>query len=136
MLRYLYITFLFVSCVSSRDGSNNSDEPLRGEWQLAAFPYSFVSFAEIFGQYKPSLQFLSAGRLKGTTGCNEVTGDYSISGDKMLFTRLVKRTAASCRYNEDLFVNALSQATHYRIEDSRMQLLKDTVTIMVFAKKL
>jgi heat shock protein HslJ len=135
MLRYLTICLFIVACAGSRDGSNNSDEPLKGEWQLALFPYSSAGFAEIFGQHKPTLQFLSGKRVAGSTGCNEINGTYNISGDKMFFSKLVKRNVSSCSYNENVFLNALSQTNRYEIEDSRLELLKDTIIIMVFAKR-
>lgn len=136
MKQLLLFSLILLSCAGSRDGSNNSDVSLRGDWQLVAMPNRPEPFVKIIGQNIPTLNFLTGSRLRGFTGCNDIKGSFTSNNGQMMFSKLVTNKTKVCTgYNEDIFLDALTYVNRYQIEDSRMHLLKDTVVLMVFAKK-
>lgn len=74
------------------------------------------------------------GRVQGFTGCNRLNGRYELGADGLTL-RDIATTRAFCvgRMDvEDALVNALSQATGYRIEGTNMALMNNQQVLAWF----
>lgn len=123
---------VFVSCATS----HHSSTKLAGSWDLTLFSGSSKSFAELFGERHPQLQFDSNNRLSGTTGCNRISGTYQSSNDELLIGKDLITTKMACPgYDETIFIESLTSINHYRLNGNELQLYNGSALIMSFTKK-
>jgi heat shock protein HslJ len=73
-------------------------------------------------------------RISGFAGCNNLTGGYTHSGDKVKF--VIATTKMMCPEEqmavEDFLLGALSSATSYKIEGDVLELLDGQTTLAIF----
>ena len=131
---YGLLCLMLLSCATTKNTAVNN---LSGTWELVLFPNAGKSFAELFGDRKPELQFTAAdNNVSGTTGCNRLRTSYSIKGQRFSFDKNIITTKMACPgYDETAFLNALTQVNQYRLTEGQLQLLQDSTLVMAFAKK-
>lgn len=82
----------------------------------------------------PSINFGENGKLFGSTGCNNYTGFFKIKGNTISLNPGAM-TKMMCPGNvEQNFLNAIRQATKYRLDGDRLDLLNGTKTVMRLVK--
>ena len=124
------ITFT-AACSSSRRAATE----LNGTWELVMFPSSTKTLDELFTMKRPELQ-LESGRLSGTTGCNRITGTYTVSGDNIQFGPNLALTKMGCpNYDENVFLDAFYRVNHYSIQNKELRLMHDSTLLLTFAKR-
>lgn len=130
----LLVCVLLIACASSK---THSSEKLEGNWELSAFPASDKAFAEIFGQRRPQLQFdVANNRITGTTGCNRLSGTYTLSNDHLHFGEDFITTKMACPgYEESTFLNAFNKINRFDVSKGELLLLHDSTLVMAFARR-
>jgi heat shock protein HslJ len=133
----IVLCLYLVSCSTNKAALNSSAEGLQGRWELTLFTPGGKEFAELFGQRRPELEFNTAEkRVSGTTGCNQLSGNYAVSGSAFQFGPNMALTKMACpSYDETTFLNAMSAVNRFILSSDQLQLLQDSTLIMAFAKK-
>lgn len=95
--------------------SYKADTILNGRWYLQpALPSDTAA-----GQF-PSLNFnLKKKTFNGNTGCNSISGSFTITDSSFQFNDNIQLTKKMCTgYNEAAFLKSLFMSNRYTIEDS------------------
>jgi heat shock protein HslJ len=129
---FYLLLFLCFSCASSK---NTTDQALTGNWELAVFPTNEKTIDELFGQRRPELQFEVTGMVTGTTGCNRMTGRYSLSEKRFSFGEMATTKMACPGGYETGFLDALTRVNHYEISNGQLRFLQDSALVMAFSRK-
>lgn len=108
---------------------------LNAKWNLQ----SIADYSDIAGLYNGKMPFLSfdtdAMRVTGNTGCNSLTGPFNIEQKGKLNFGALATTKMACPGNgEQVFSEALSKVTNYKISDNVLTLLNNETPIMEFVK--
>lgn len=124
------------ACSTNKASMNASAEDLQGRWELTLFTPGDKEFAELFGQHRPELEFnTNEKRVSGTTGCNQLSGNYTTTGNTFQFGSNMVLTKMACpQYDENNFLNAMNSINRFAIKGDQLQLLKDSTLVMVFTK--
>ena len=78
----------------------------------------------------PFLTFSDNGKLFGSTGCNNFTGSYKLTGTK-LDLNLGALTKMMCPGDtEQNFINAIKKVTNIKMDGGTLNLLNGTNTVM------
>lgn len=115
-----------------------SNDKLKGNWELALFPYSTKTYSDVFGARKPVITFESGtNSVSGNSGCNSFHGRYNIQDSMVTFARNIGITTqmACPGYDEKVFYNALTRVNHYRIAETQLELWQNDKLMMIFVKK-
>ena len=134
----LFVLCLYLlACSTNKAALNSSAESLQGRWELTLFTPGGKEFAELFGQRRPELEFNTAEkRVSGTTGCNQLSGNYTVSGSTFQFGSNMILTKMACpAYDETNFLSAMNSVNRFIISSDQLQLLQDSTLVMAFAKK-
>lgn len=134
----LFVLCLYLlSCSTNKAALNSSAEGLQGRWELTLFAPGDKEFAELFGQRRPELEFnTTEKRVSGTTGCNQLSGNYTVSGSTFQFGSNMILTKMACpAYDETKFLNAMSAVNRFILNSDQLQFLQDSTVIMAFGKK-
>src|SRR5215203_638397 len=96
--------FSLLSCSTNKATLITPPEALQGRWELTLFSSGGKEFAELFSQRHPELEFNTAEkRVTGTTGCNQLSGSYTVSGSSFQFGSNLALTKMACLpYDETL----------------------------------
>jgi heat shock protein HslJ len=131
------LCFTLLSCTTNKASMNTSAEELQGRWELTLFAPGGKEFAELFGQRRPELEFnTTEKKVFGTTGCNQLSGNYTVSGSSFQFGTNMALTKMACpTYDETAFLNAMSSVNRFLIRNDQLQLLQDSTLVMAFTKK-
>lgn len=127
---------LLAACSTNKSAVNTQAEELQGRWALTLFTPGGKEFAELFGQRRPELQFNTAEkRVSGNTGCNQLSGSYTASGNNLQFGSNMVLTKMACpSYDENNFLGAMNSINRFIIRSDQLQLLQDSTVVMVFSK--
>lgn len=128
------LALLLGSCAASK---NSAARNLQGNWQLTMFPDGGKTFAEMFGDRRPELNFdVASNKVTGSTGCNRLSTSFNLNKGLFLFDKNIITTKMACPgYEESTYLNALSRVNRYVIEGDQLRLLNDSSLIMTFAKQ-
>jgi heat shock protein HslJ len=113
--------------------TRNADSmALAGEWYLRAVLPSDTAAGKL-----PMLRFnLAAKKFSGFTGCNNMSGDFTVRADQLVFDKNIVTTKIACQgYNEKEFLSNLLRVDHFRIKDSTLQLLIGQTPVSEWGKK-
>lgn len=105
---------------------------IAGEWKLMPVFASDTASGKI-----PVLQFnLANNSFLGHTGCNSMSGKFTINGTMLSFSEQEIITKNNCQgYNEDAFVASLIKVNHYKIENGVLQLMVDQTVLSRWVRK-
>ena len=80
------------------------------------------------------LSFGADGTLAGSTGCNQLGGDYTVEGDQITFGQIVS-TLIACpdlqMAQEEAMYQVLMQTASFNIEGDTLTIIKND-TVLVF----
>ena len=137
--RYFLVVVMLVlgACASKKAADRAVAQQLQGTWELTLFTPGGKGFAEVFGQRRPELVFhTTENRVSGNTGCNHMTGTYSINGQRFQFGADMAITKMACQgYDESSFLQAMTSINRFQINNNQLNLLNDSTLIMSFARK-
>jgi len=117
MKKYLLI-LLIIGLTVSACAPKEDSKTLVGSWRLTAYgpvdsPTPAVPDAEAF------LSFGADGTLTGSTGCNQIGGDYQIEGDQIIFGQIAS-TLIACpdlqMAQEETMLQVLTDTGSFKIE--------------------
>jgi len=131
---FLVLALVLGACSSSRHAKGPG---LGGRWELSLFPGSDKTFDEIFTQRRPELVLdAKKGTVTGTTGCNQLSGSFTVINDRLSFGSNIVTTRMACPgYEERTFLDALGRINHYRVNETQLSLLHDSTVVMSFTRK-
>ncbi len=72
----------------------------------------------------------------GSTGCNRMSGTFTIDGAKIKFNEEIITTKMACDgYNENGFINTLLKVNAYKVQDSILELSQNDIVLLSFKRK-
>ena len=139
IMKYFFVAFtaacLMVYCSSSRNSAAELDN-LNGYWVMTLFPAATKAMAEVFTMKTPDLQLDVPNRkVSGTTGCNRITGPFTIDGDEFKFGNLATTRMGCPAYDENIFLDAMGKVNRFRLNNEQLSLYQDSTLLMTFVKK-
>jgi heat shock protein HslJ len=136
-LALMALGLILAACSTNKASVSTAAEDLQGRWELTLFTPGGKESAELFGQRRPELEFnTSENKVTGTTGCNQLSGNYTTDGTIFQFGSNMVLTKMACPpYDETNFLNAMSSINRFIIRSDQLQLLQDSTLVMVFTKK-
>lgn len=129
-----YLLILFIICLTvSACSSKENTRPLIGSWRLTAYgPVDSTTPAA--PDVDAILIFGEDGTLAGSTGCNELGGDYVIEGDQITFGQIVS-TLILCpdlqMAQEETMFQVLRETASFNIEGDTLTITNND-TVLVF----
>lgn len=88
---------------------------------------------------KPSLNFYGSNEtFSGFTGCNKISGRYSITGTNAIsFKNAAASTKMMCigDYDENAYLATLQRVDSYKVLNGQLQLMEGDKVLLVFSKK-
>lgn len=103
-----------------------ADVPIAGTWKLMPVLASDTATGNT-----PAIQFnVNTGSFIGSTGCNAMTGTFTLNGTMLAFKEQMVDKKNMCQgYNEEAFLSSLIKVNHYKIEDGVLQLMVDQTVL-------
>lgn len=137
ILPLVCLSLLLAYCSTHKSTLTDTSNQLEGRWELTLFTPGGKEFAEMAGQRRPELIFRTAEKkVSGTTGCNQLSGSYTVSASSFQFGTHMALTKMACpAYDETAFLNALTSINRFVINNDQLQFLQDSTLVMTFSKK-
>lgn len=131
---YCFICLLCLQCATTQNTITRVQ--LSGDWQLKSFPASNRNYNEIFGERRPRLEFEATNKkFSGTTGCNRISGNYTLDTSYFKFDPEIMMTKMACPgYDENIFLDAMKRVNELVMNDGAMEMRQDDRILMVFEK--
>jgi len=127
-----YLLILLMICLTvAACASRENSRPLVGSWRLTAYgpadsPTPAVTDVEAF------LSFGADGTLTGSSGCNELGGDYQVEGDQIIFGEIVS-TLIACpdllMAQEDIMHQVLTDTASFNIEGNTLTIANNDMVL-------
>lgn len=134
------ITYLFFACMlftqnaGAQTGKKEVTEAamIAGDWFLQPVLPSDTAAGHI-----PAISFdLTKKKFKGFTGCNDMSGNFVVSGDALSFDKDITTTKVACEgFNEKEFITNLLRVDHYQVKEGVLILLIDKTPISKWMRK-
>lgn len=103
-------------------------------WRLVGY-HTGDGFAEVVAKPKPARFRFENGQLSGNTGCNRVSGSYTLDGANLTIGKNLASTMMACpeplMTQEKAVTAALTSVTVYRRTDGRLELLDAEGQVML-----
>lgn len=128
-----YRLILFIICLAvSACASQENTRPLVGSWRLTAYG-PVDSTTPAVPDLDATLIFGEDGTLAGSTGCNELAGDYTVEGDQIMFGRIVS-TLILCpdlqMAQEEAMLRVLMETASFNIEGDTLTITKNDMVLV------
>ena len=131
MKKYLLILFLICLAISACASEENT-RPLVGSWRLTAYG-PVDSTTPAVPDVDATLIFGEDGTLAGSTGCNELGGEYTVEGDQLTFGQIVS-TLIACpdlqMAQEEVIYQVLQDTASFNIEGDTLTITKDGMVLV------
>lgn len=129
LLIFLPVCLVLAACASQENGRS-----LVGPWRLAAYG-PVDSPTPAVPDVDATLTLGEDGSLTGSTGCNELGGEYTVEGDQIAFRQVVS-TLILCpdlqMAQEEAMLQVLSDTATFNIEGNTLTIINNG-TVLVFA---
>ena len=129
-----YLMILFVICLAiSACAAQESSASLTGTWKLTSYgpaqaPIPAVADAEA------GLTFDEDGTVSGNSGCNGLSGDYTVVGDQIAFGQIVS-TLMACddprMAQEDAVHQVLTDTASFQMEEDTLTLTNHKMVLLL-----
>lgn len=134
-IMYLALSLFAISgfCNTAQAQKEKMDDgSLAGTWKLVPALPSDTATGRL-----AIIQFNTAnGSFVGNTGCNSISGKFSVSGNMLQFKEQAVDTKNDCQgYNEDVFIANMLKVNHYKIENGILKLMVDQTVLFKWARK-
>lgn len=125
------------AAISSVEGGTGQDatltEPaalLNTQWKLIVLNSSDVTTSA--NQPEPHLIFSTDNRVAGSDGCNNLTGSYTLEGDKLKLSEVASTKMACLQGSEqaDALQQALGKVTSFSIHADQLELRDETGLVL------
>lgn len=134
----LIIGLMFHACSSTKTTttSNSSVEKptptsLNGNWELQLLFASDNNWTK-----QPSINLnLASKTFIGNSGCNNLTGSFTVTGNYFAFNKNIGQTKMACPGNyERNFVDALLKVTSYSLNKDELELKQGEIVLMKYKR--
>lgn len=130
----LFLLFIMI-LVNSCSTSNLVSHLVGTNWDVTSIlGESLVS--EDIAKGLPSLSFSDNGKLFGSTGCNNFTGDFKLDGTKLSLNPGAITKMMCPGKTEQNFLNAIKQVTNVKMSGDNLELLNGDKTVLSLVQKL
>jgi heat shock protein HslJ len=134
MYKSFFALIIIVAILNGCSSVNKTTELGESRWVATSLLGKTLTDNEA-AKKLPSINFGENGKLFGSTGCNNYTGFFKIK-DNTISLSPGSMTKMMCSGNvEQNFLNAIRQATKYRLDGDRLDLLNGTKTVMSLVKQ-
>lgn len=83
----------------------------------------------------PGLKFIDSNKtVTGFTGCNRLSGTYKVDNSELPFSPLITTKMFCEGVRENNFLKALDSINGFKIENSKLLLLQNSATKLIFNK--
>src|SRR5688572_28633195 len=131
MKKYLLILFMICITVSACSSKENT-RSLVGSWRLTAYG-PVDSTTPAVPDVDATLIFGEDGTLAGSTGCNELGGDYMVEGDQITFVQIVS-TLILCpelqMAQEEAMLRVLMETASFQIEGDTLTITNNEMVLV------
>ena len=131
MKKYLLILSIICIMVSACSSKENT-RPLVGSWRLTAYG-PVDSTTPAVPDVDATLIFGEDGTLTGSTGCNELGGDYLVEGDQITFVQIVS-TLILCpelqMAQEEAMLRVLMETASFKIEGDTLTITNNEMVLV------
>ncbi|MBV9986547.1 MAG: META domain-containing protein [Chitinophagaceae bacterium] len=105
---------------------------LAGEWFLVPMLASDTAAGKL-----PWLRFnLSQRKFSGFTGCNQISGSFTLKADQLGFDQNISLTRMACPgFNEKEFISNLLRVDHYKIKNGVLWLMIDQTPVAKWMRR-
>lgn len=127
-----------VLTLSSKEGKLKFyRKTLNGQWLLNKVFFGNTKAKDLYPYKKPFIIIdKNSTHLAGNTACNTIVGKIDISKDKMKFSQM-STTKIYCEgINEELFIDALSRITHYKLNGIYLTLYQNNKAVLEMIRKI
>jgi putative lipoprotein len=131
-----HLLTLFIICLVVAACTAKTEEPaasLIGAWKLTAYGPANAPSPAVEGS-EAGLTFNADGTLTGNSGCNGLSGDYTVEGDQITFGRIVS-TLMACEdprmAQEDAVHNVLTDTAGFKIEGNTLTLTNNDLVLVL-----
>jgi len=116
----------FVLFINNSVAQKKADQPIAGTWKLMPVLASDTATGNI-----PALRFnVAEGSFTGSTGCNAMTGNFTLNGTMLAFKEQMVDKKNMCQgYNEEAFMSSLLKVNHFKIENGVLLLMVDQTVL-------
>nr|WP_298332436.1 META domain-containing protein [uncultured Christiangramia sp.] len=135
--RILYLLLILVLVISCSSSKNNVDKLLfNTTWELEYLSESSMEVSELYTTKKPQITFYKTlNTLKGNSGCNGYSADFSLDDDKVSIGEPGPATKIYCGEGEQLFLNSMQKVNTIKFDDDgKLNLMDGNTTILRFAE--
>ena len=135
--RILYLLLILVLVISCSSSKNIVDKLLfNTTWELEYLSESSMEVSELYTNKKPQITFYKTlNTLKGNSGCNGYSADFSLDNDKVSIGEPGPATKMYCGEGEQLFLNSIQKVNTIKFDDNgKLNLMNGNTTIMRFAE--
>lgn len=139
-LLFFLFALCLLGCHSSRKGSSSKasqhvksiEDQLNGSWivqNMWGIDSSKIKGAFITLDYATK-------SFSGSTGCNDISGNFSYTPDLSFFNKNISLTKNKClSYNDKLFINLLLKINRFNIDSNTLELSRDDLVLISLSKK-
>lgn len=136
LLPTLLFTLVIAAGCGSKQAAPVTTEAVQGQLLGKKWYCEMMFEREVAGDVKPVLEFMADGTVKGTGGCNSISGNYTLNGEDITIGPL-RSTKKSCGAGTDeqefTFMTLVQSVQKLEVEDEELKLYRDTrSTPMIF----
>lgn len=127
------LTLLLGSCGTTRNSKGN--DLLDTVWELEYITRKRIAFDGLFPDKKPRITLDRSGKVKGNSGCNGYSADYTLEGKTLSFGEPGPTTMMYCGQGESEFLNTMKKVNGYSFDsEGKLNLMMDDIPAMRFKK--
>ncbi len=140
IIRLVLISFIFFySCKSKEKTSKKITDTIETNDILTAKDYTVISLKDIKTiEKQPTMAIdFSKKLISGNSGCNYYGGEFSVKGNTIKFSdlRATKMYCVKTNHIEKSFFKAISEASTYKIDNTKFLLFNKEGTILLIAER-
>lgn len=126
----LILSLFMVSC-----DSINKDQLYNVTWELEYISEARITFDGLYPEKKPRISFYKdSGIVEGNDSCNGYSAEFSVQENLITFGEPGPSTLMYCGNGEKVFLSTIKKVTDFNIEEGKLHLKLDGLTIMRFNK--
>jgi heat shock protein HslJ len=134
MKKVILFLFFVLLLVNSCSTSNLVSQLAGTNWNVTSI-LGEALVSEDIAKGLPSLSFSDNGKLFGSTGCNNFTGDFKLDGTKLSLNPGAITKMMCPSDTEQNFLNAIKQVTSIKMIGDKLELLSGAQTVMSLVSK-
>ena len=131
----LVLAVIVLAATSCKKEKSEAPSPIAGNWKLVSG--SSDVFRRTPPDQVPQLNFDVAGRVTGFTGCNQLTGEYTLDQNQITLGPLIITKKSCENMNVEMMIQQfLPTVGSYKVEKDKLYLYDrtDTKRYLIFSR--